>query len=271
MLSIDDDGYAPAYYDRYVAFVDILGFADFIYHVDVSTPGFDLLFLKTFLMMSADSFAELSLEQPIQDFQRSTFSDNVIVSAPINEQGIANVIHFCFQFAWILLRNGHFCRGSIVRGPLYHQGGIVFGRALVDAYRIESQIADVPRILLRSDVVEDVRQGASTHRYLRDFRKQIVRCQDGPFMINLFTSIALKTNRWTEKMPAVDDIDISLDEDLRYLNIQRGIVRDILSEKLRAATDNPKIYRNIAWIVKQFNDTVAGSNRSLRIVPDMNA
>src|SRR5438105_1445070 len=47
---------------------------------------------------------------------------------------------------------GMLVRGGVTIGKLYHSGGVVFGEALVDAYRLESRVAIYPRIAVSSRI-----------------------------------------------------------------------------------------------------------------------
>jgi len=57
---------------------------------------------------------------------------------------------------------GVFVRRGISIGPLYHDTNVVFGPALVEAYKLESRIAKFPRILV-SDQVYTASQNGIVH------------------------------------------------------------------------------------------------------------
>ena len=62
------------------------------------------------------------------------------------------------------------------KGPLYHDDHIVFGDALVQAYRLESQIARYPRVIVPSEIGT---------RYLGEHNKdRIVYSDDGPMFVH---------------------------------------------------------------------------------------
>ena len=43
-------------------------------------------------------------------------------------------------------------RGGVTIGKLHHSGGVVFGEAMVDAYRLESRVAIYPRVVVSSRI-----------------------------------------------------------------------------------------------------------------------
>ena len=47
---------------------------------------------------------------------------------------------------------GMLARGGLTIGKLHHSGGVVFGEAMVDAYRLESRVAIYPRIAVSSRI-----------------------------------------------------------------------------------------------------------------------
>lgn len=86
------------------------------------------------------------------------FSDFIVISSEVVKENI-NVIFSTLvtQVAYIskelLLRN-ILVRGGVAIGDLYHKDNIVFGQGLIEAYRIESEIAEYPRIVLSDKLIK---------------------------------------------------------------------------------------------------------------------
>ena len=88
----------------------------------------------------------------------STFSDNIVISYPLasmtKELSPHSVPIFVLSqtllsiLASQALRLGFLLRGGAAIGRLYHDSGVIFGDALVEAYRLESQIAIYRRVIL---------------------------------------------------------------------------------------------------------------------------
>lgn len=207
-------------------------------------------------MLNTPRFATTSIDDLPSEFRSTSFSDNVVVSAPISPNDLAAVLHFCFQFSWILLNHGgHLCRGAIVKGPLHHGTTEVFGKGLVDAYQIENKIADFPRIIVTQNVRNDIIRFSDRDSYLRDFLPRTVKSEDGPFFIDIFTPISAIKNRWTIKKPG-EDGEVTAEEDNEYVAFCRMQVRQSIMQRLDEATDTPTIYRKIKWFARQFNSSV---------------
>ena len=108
----------------------------------------------------------------------STFSDHIVVSYPEPDmEDLAidvmkpvwaeficqDCIRVISAIAERALRQGLLLRGGLSRGELYHGNEVVFGEALVDAYRLESEVALVPRILVSERVWQQLQGGAGAH------------------------------------------------------------------------------------------------------------
>lgn len=67
---------------------------------------------------------------------------------------VIEILNIIQQLANLVIRKGFLLRGGITIGPLYHENGIVFGPALSEAYKLESEDAKYPRILASKELTE---------------------------------------------------------------------------------------------------------------------
>lgn len=92
----------------------------------------------------------------------TSFSDCIVLSVPVNEIkepfDIGHAVHILLsylqQIADSLMTGGFILRGGLTRGNLYHTTGIVFGKALIEAYELEKK-AKNPRILVSDQLAEE--------------------------------------------------------------------------------------------------------------------
>ncbi len=128
----------------------------------------------------------------------TTFSDNVVVSwrgvpeeGPVS--GIAShwteiickdAIRIIFGVADSALQIGLLVRGSFSYGQLYHQQGVVFGEAMVDAYRLETKIANDPRIVVCDRIISKL-----SHERPENMLDTLLRDRDGRWHLNYFTAM----------------------------------------------------------------------------------
>jgi len=135
---------AVEYEDRYVLFVDMLGFSELVRSGQWQAKH----------VLAALAKAK-RVSSPENDFMRSThFSDCIVISVPADDLGFLNITQSAFFLAIELVQNRVLLRGGIVRGQLFHGKEHVFGPALIEAYELESRVAKTPRIILSKELFE---------------------------------------------------------------------------------------------------------------------
>lgn len=245
---MDDIEYGP----RYVAFLDVLGFSDIASSL---TPEDPKLWNIYFILSTAD-FVKLNFDHK-PCITTTSFSDNVIASAPMTPAGLFDVLFFSFNFAEKMLLSGHLCRGAVVKGLLHHSDHAVFGRGLVDAYQMESQVADVARVVVSRETIEDMHAHKKGHELLSDLSEHILQAKDGPHFINILMPLSIRRHRWTYRKPADVETIVSPEDDEAYLASRKWQTREIIEKLLYAAGDRPKHFRKVRWLAEEFNARVA--------------
>ncbi|MBU2651504.1 MAG: hypothetical protein KKA81_11260 [Bacteroidetes bacterium] len=153
-----------AYENRIIAFVDILGFQTILNKTQLKDADggladnesciFDLN--KTFERISDLMGAEEEPEDAVPSRQVTQFSDAIVISFKVAES--EKELRYLFEellFLHIeLLRQEILIRGGIAYGPLIHTGKVLFGPAMVQAYKVESLAANSPRIILPKSLTD---------------------------------------------------------------------------------------------------------------------
>ena len=171
------------YSERYVAFIDILGFSAKVMSTDRDGDSSQADMLAATLKKTASR--EESLDDLIaDDFHFQSFSDSIVASSPANPAGLAYLMYAVWELAYNLLSSGLLVRGSIAKGKLHHTEDVMFGPAFLEAYRNEREIAKYPRIVLTRAVHKDAL--ANT----RSDAPPIVLSDDGPPYIDILHWIA---------------------------------------------------------------------------------
>jgi hypothetical protein len=190
--------------EQFTVFIDLLGFREFSAKVDPEGTAKRREVLDFLLSLSAlrGEFKVEPLGQ--QNFKQirpavSTFSDHIVVSYPtrpfdpetgFDDRQTVSFIRMHFRqflrgMAAAALRIGFLLRGGATIGPLYHSQGAVFGKALVDAYDIESRTSTYPRVVLSNNI--------TCRPVWMDGQSEIVRCDDGLYHFDYFNSLALSS------------------------------------------------------------------------------
>lgn len=154
-----------SYEKKYVAFADILGFESLVNRTVEPNPEVPLGSVLSALEVPNEVQLEgitLGRVGDITDASHrlSTFSDCLAISTEASEKGLMNLLFHLRAIAFRLLKLGYLLRGGIVEGSIYHENGRIVGPALVDAYKLEKNIAKYPRIIVDPNIVADARQWA---------------------------------------------------------------------------------------------------------------
>ena len=148
---------------RIVCFMDILGFSKMIDEYeenDTSTVLQDIQkAFKQALDILKNSHQYSPNKEQIEFLEYKTFSDNICISLPYfdNETDfLANlnlVITFVRGLQYSLMGLGFFTRGGLSMGSYYSDDNMIFCKALVEAYHLESKKAKYPRIIIDKKII----------------------------------------------------------------------------------------------------------------------
>jgi hypothetical protein len=158
----------PLIKECFVAFIDILGFSQMIEN-DKGT-GEQLKVIKSAIGEASNFMDERKKAQDhpyafwYKNFQVKSFSDCFCFSIPLEfDQGEKDYKqNFVSFYVWLevfcntLLKNGFLCRGGITQGWHYYDDRIIFSKALVDAYLLESKQANHPMIMLHQQLIDNL-------------------------------------------------------------------------------------------------------------------
>lgn len=176
------------YENRYVAFIDILGFSDLVRR---SSEDLDLLSRIASVLANVGAYRNSIYEDEnhhLVGVEVSTFSDCIVVSAKCSDVGLGVVVGMVITIYHSLLHQGVFTRGAISKGGLIHNRDIVFGPGLISAYGLESTTALYPRVIFDSSVLKDFLGFASGD----EVKKLKRRGEDGLWFVHVFESEFLK-------------------------------------------------------------------------------
>ncbi|MFW6047608.1 MAG: hypothetical protein ACOCP4_07490 [Candidatus Woesearchaeota archaeon] len=150
---------------RIICFLDILGFSDFVYRYENDVTS-------TFLQDIQESFAlareqlldnkNMPNKEAIEHLEYQTFSDNISISIPYfdNENDFLSNFNILSIYVrglqMIMMSKGFFVRGGISIGSYYADNSIIFSQGLINAYKLESEKAIYPRILIDKVIIDEI-------------------------------------------------------------------------------------------------------------------
>ena len=151
------------YTNRYVVFLDILGFKEVIKNEDsaLNIRGvYDFIRILLFdIETGTNTLAGAILSKSKEKVKYAILSDSVVVSFPFSGDGFYSLILFCLQLQlnalnmvdsleYKVFNMPLFFRGGISYGDILHDDNVVFGPGQVDAYKLEDKYAKYPRIII---------------------------------------------------------------------------------------------------------------------------
>jgi hypothetical protein len=156
--------------DGVVAFLDILGFKNLL----ENPHDFNNLFnvIKNLRIQNTNK-CRIEYESNTNDNNGSylmrgipaitSFSDCIVMSLTLEEvkeqfdigNAVNALLSYIQQLADSLIIGGYILRGGITRGKIYHNDGVVFGKAFIEAYQLENSKAKNPRILISNNLAKE--------------------------------------------------------------------------------------------------------------------
>lgn len=146
----------PVYDERIVAFIDILGFGNLVDRLEGEPELHSKLqeALKTagnYRRRAGDpQYAQAHLEA-------SVFSDSIVLSS--KPEHIDYVVRSCAGLQSQLLEIGVISRGGISTGKTFHEDDVLYGSGMIKAYRLETDVAIYPRIVIDPELLPHMSDG----------------------------------------------------------------------------------------------------------------
>lgn len=231
------------YCDRVVGFVDILGFADLVRRADREPE------LRDHIAEALGNVRRVS--PPTEgktDLRSQNFSDSLILSAADTPDGFWHLLLSIDALAWNLLQLGVLIRGGVTIGGMRHEPDIVFGVGVNEAYRLESTVAKMPRIVLGARAFDAAERYARQHEVWATYRSaRLLRDRDGVWFLNYLTELGC-FNRQDPRNPDMLSHP--------FCELGRSI-RSIIQSKLDRTLDQPDVYAKVEWFARYWNAEVA--------------
>lgn len=225
----------------FCAYIDILGFSEKIVKNDL---GFFTTYLNTLdkeLKYIEDNH-DLSGKEEFKSFELKIFTDNFVFGHPwydqFGESELGNIFDVLSHIQLTFIKSNIFVRGAVSMSDLYMDENIVLGPAIIESYKLESEKAIYPRIILSNEVVEIVKQHIdyyADHSSSPQSKEYLIDI-DGYYFIN-YLSILFYDNNYPERTV--------ISELTQHKNI--------VINNLNLFKDNFKLFDKYSWTAKYHN------------------
>lgn len=223
------------YENRIVVFLDFLGFKDHIER-SITDPAHATRIARAF-----ETIREFTVpEERWPNREVTQFSDCVVVSySAVEQSAVFDLLLTILLLQVELAGRGFLVRGGITVGPLVHQAGFVFGPAMVEAHRLESNDAIYPRILVDPELVNIARDYPALHhsgndeaRYAEEF---LTEDPDGKHYLEYISWDAV-----------VEGAGADSDDGPGYMLALSRILKRGL------ASDDPRVLTKMLWLHREY-------------------
>ncbi|WP_233961422.1 hypothetical protein [Pectobacterium versatile] len=164
----------------FVAFIDILGFKGIVEKERLS--GYSGEHLKKLLKCHLEC-EEIFKSRGLDIIQ---FSDSIVISKLYEKDSFHEFISSVSEYQKLLIRQGFLCRGGVAVNKHYSLSSFVFSPALIEAYKVESEKAIYPRVVVSEDVIDLVFPE-------KNYPSTICKEYDGLFFINFLHGESIST------------------------------------------------------------------------------
>jgi hypothetical protein len=229
---------ASIYSERYVAFIDISGFSNIVRH-SVGSPMQATELAAAFDRMHQRwSNPALQLTHDIAncDFRVQSFSDCTVMSTAATPAGLHYLLLMVTQFARDLMGIGLPVRGGVAKGLLYHADNGVFGPAFLDAYAMERDIADFPRIIVDQATHKDFEAGSPPATWDVFSRPALRYDDDGPVFVDVLSAFRITEGHIPERVL-----------------INGRAIRASIQNQVNSTIYTPAHYRKARWLAIYWN------------------
>jgi hypothetical protein len=236
------------YEERYVAYIDILGFRSLIDQLDSGRMSPSHLRDVLKMVHEHPSFRVNWAES--SDFRARSISDAVALSAAPRPEGFEHLVFAISELATNLLSYGYLIRGAITKGKLWHDDEVIFGPGLVRAYDMEARIARYPRIIVTLDVATEVERYVHANPSAwssKVFRNILLQADDGPMYLHILLEMIRELLAQYRSFP--DGTVFARERFFQNVLVMRNNLQDAFDSSI----DDPKIFEKVQWFAAYWN------------------
>lgn len=240
----------PEYSRTLVSYIDILGFAGLIEKSREDPSQIaelqDLVVAMKTIASQGGRVHRGADDQIERIFDSFNFSDLIVRSTRLVDHASVGAIvdwelFYLAEHQFFFASQGVLMRGGISMGSLFvgAEKNIVFGPALVKSYKLESEYAIFPRIVIDRDLIAD----AESHGYIEHFRDYIQRGEDGAYFIDYLFGVSLTDFMFSDASKAEANIEA-----------HRRMIESVIAGDMKQRDE--RIKQKYLWLALYHNSAV---------------
>jgi len=246
------------YDECFIAFLDILGVKNLVKDFDTK-PELLQDIIKVLKLNRAFTDANgKETSNGILDIRSWFFSDSFVFlmeAEPINLSHLFLVIRYLQDKLW---ENGYCLRGAVTKGKMYYPKkyeNILLGQGMIDVYKLESEIAIYPRIVVDEELYKYIDiQNVDAYPFgesgkLKEFIK---KDYDGIFFVDLLNEKILRMQEEKNKKSNNNRFSIRWDPN-NQSNFKK--IKDSVEKTIKTNIENSdtKIKQKYEWLNSYLN------------------
>lgn len=239
------------YNDRFCYFIDFLGFKSHIKELDDNGKSNIDKVKSIYESIKVFKDLEKNLNEINENCKVSQFSDSIAISFPCDVSDdfpfmiLVLILHAQLELAC----NGFLIRGGVSCGKLFHSKDIIFGQALVDAYKLESDKNEAvyPRIILDKKVVEKFFKNCesiNSSMEKSEVEQLIKKDNDDRWYLDYFESAMNELDTYSN-----DFLEV-IEKSYKYIKM---VEKNSLSKLQDENLDN-EIRKKLEWVQEKLNN-----------------
>ncbi len=229
---------------RFVVFIDILGFGAMVSDAAKRPGGQIAKRVDTALTIVGNmKLLEGDRVDPVENiagFHRHIFSDCIVMSVEPDPLAVSKLFIELAKLTVNLMSQGVWIRGGMSLGAISKRRSTPWGPAIVEAYRVESNLAVNPRIALSKSALDFVKKKMDR----KEEDRLIVRGEDGVW--------SLAPIVWALRDSYGNGPFLTEETALR--------IKDHLERSHKETVDNPGVFKKIDWLSEQWDTHVKPAN-----------
>ncbi len=227
----------PSFKEKFIGFVDILGFKNMVLDAEAGRG----IPLDEILGATKDLGSEQDRKRYEQhgpticpqapkiaadvDFQITRISDSLLVSTEISPAGVIGLVQHCWRACFKLLSKGIMCRGFITRGRIFHHGDEFVGSGYHSAMDGEKNVS-IFKIVATEKSTPFIEVDQGVVRYVTEQNDACVKKMFERFTASDGALTAIFPFKRLNQSFMVDK-DFDADRVLKSLNNVRSWIRDM--------------------------------------------